>query len=85
MDAAAVRSVLSRQGVGRIRYLEVKVLWTQDQVKSCCILIEKVVGIRKPAGLGTKRLGEETMVRQHRSLRLTVLPEVKETKMEAAV
>ncbi len=44
MDAAAARSVLCRQGVGRIRHLEVKVLWAQDQVKIGRVLVEKVEG-----------------------------------------
>ncbi len=55
-DAAAARSLLSRQGVGGIRRLEVKV-WTQCQVETGRVLVEKVDGARHPAVLATKPLG----------------------------
>jgi hypothetical protein len=75
MDAAAARSVLCRQGVGRIRHLEVKVLWVQDQVKNGRVLVEKVEGIWNQADLGTKPLDEKTLVRHRGSLGLKTLPE----------
>ena len=53
MDAAAGRSVLCRQGVGRITHLEVKVLWVQDQVITGRVLAERDDGIRNRADLGT--------------------------------
>ena len=75
MDAAAARSVLCRQGVGRIRHLEVKVLWVQDQVKNGRVLVEKVEGIWNQADLGTRPLDEKTLVRHRGSLGLKTLPE----------
>ena len=75
MDAAAARSVLCRQGVGRIRHLEVKVLWVQDQVKNGRVLVEKVEGIWNQADLGTKPLEEKTLVRHRGSLGSKTLPE----------
>ncbi len=58
VDAAAALSALRRQGIGRTRRFEVKVFWTQDQVRPGRVLVEKVAGVRKPADLGTKLLGE---------------------------
>ena len=73
MDAAA-RSVLCRQGVGRIRHMEVKVLWVQDQVKIGRVLVEKVEGVWNQADLGTKPLDEKTLTRHRESLGLKKLP-----------
>ena len=62
MDAAAGRSVLCRQGVGRIKHLEVKVLWVQDQVKTGRVSVEKVDGAQNQADLGAKTLNEKMFV-----------------------
>ena len=32
-DSSAARGILARQGVGKVRHLEVKTLWVQDLVK----------------------------------------------------
>ena len=40
MDASAARSVLCHQGVGRIRHLEVKVLWIQDMTNCGRLLVD---------------------------------------------
>ena len=34
VDNSAARSIMQRSGVGRVRHLDVKVLWTQDKVAS---------------------------------------------------
>ena len=44
MDSSAGRSVLLRVGVGRIRQLEVKVAWPQDQTRSERTAVEKCDG-----------------------------------------
>ena len=34
IDSSAARAILQRDGVGRVRHLDVKLLWTQDRVAS---------------------------------------------------
>ena len=80
MDAAAARSVLCRQGVGKIRHLEVKVLWAQDQTQN-----GRVLGLWDTADIGTKPLEEKTLVRHRGSLGLTTLPEELRTATIATV
>ena len=85
MDAAAARSVLCRQGVGKIRHLEVKVLWAQDQTKNGRVLVEKVEGTLNTADIGTKPLEEKTLVRHRGSWGLMTLPEELRTAATATV
>ena len=50
MDSSAARSAMSRRGVGRMRHMEVKVLWIQDMVFKGRLLLEKVAGTATPRG-----------------------------------
>ncbi len=72
MDSSAGRWVFSGIGFDRILHLEVRVLWTQDVVRKGRVLIEKVDGANNVADLGTKPLGETTLVRHRDFFRLVV-------------
>ncbi len=54
MDAGAARAIASRQGIGKVRHLEVRYLWLQDQVRSGNIRLQKVWGKENPADVLTK-------------------------------
>ena len=56
MDADAARGMASRQGIGRMRHLDVRYLWLQDLVKTGVIRIRKVWGKQNPADVLTKPL-----------------------------
>ena len=56
VDAEAARSIASRQGIGKIRHLEVRYLWLQEWVKKGAVKISKVWGKRNPADVLTKPL-----------------------------
>lgn len=73
MDSSAGRSVLLRRGVGRIRHLEVKVLWIQDETARGRLLIDKVPGDQNTADIGTKPLGQEAFERHRGGLGLRAL------------
>ena len=53
-DSSAARAVVARMGVGRIRHLEVKVLWLQQLVKDARLVTYKIDGQENPADVGTK-------------------------------
>ena len=55
-DSSAAKSIAQRVGVGRIRHLEVKVLWVQEQVKKKAMVVVKEPGDSNVADLGTKAL-----------------------------
>ena len=53
-DAEAARTTASRQGVGKIRHLEVRLLWLQDVVRSGIMSLSKVWTKTNPADTLTK-------------------------------
>jgi len=54
LDSSAARGVLARQGVGKIRHLELKTLWVQDLVKAKKIRVLPVPGEFNLSDIGTK-------------------------------
>ena len=53
VDAAAALSILERQGVGRVRHLNIGVLWLQEQQLRRVVELTKVLGTSNPADLMT--------------------------------
>jgi hypothetical protein len=62
-DAAAAKSFASRRGTGKIRHLETRHLWLQDQVCRREVVLERVAGEDNPADLLTKYLGLKNILR----------------------
>ena len=56
IDASAARSMATRQGIGRVRHLQVRHLWLQALVKAGVVRIEVVKGKFNPADILTKIL-----------------------------
>ncbi len=56
IDAGAARSMATRQGIGRVRHLQVRRLWLQALVKAGAVRIEVVNGKFNPADILTKIL-----------------------------
>lgn len=57
VDSSAAKAIASRQGMGKIRHLEVRHLWLQQVVRDGRLLLRKVAGKLNPADLSTKGLG----------------------------
>ena len=55
-DSSAARGIAMRRGVGKVRHLEVRTLWQQDQVDRGLIQVAKVAGQTNPADVCTKYL-----------------------------
>ena len=70
MDVEAARAIASRQGIGKVRHLEVRYLWLQDQVRSGSIRLEKVWGRENPADVLTKPMSFGDAIRLLRLLLL---------------
>ena len=58
VDASAAIGVIQRQGLGKLRHVEVRDLWLQDEVRQKRIKISKIDGKLNPADLGTKALAK---------------------------
>jgi hypothetical protein len=52
---------LERQGVGRVRHLDIGVLWLQEQQLRRVVELTKVLGTSNPADLMTKHLAQESL------------------------
>ena len=61
-DATAAKSMMERSGVGRVRHLSVRVLWTQQLVADKVISLHKVDTCRNVADLNTKALPRHRMM-----------------------
>ena len=58
-DSSAAKSFVARRGLGKMRHLEVKDLWLQQEVLEGKISVKKVWGTENMADLMTKYLNKE--------------------------
>ena len=56
VDSSAAKAIASRQGLGKIRHLEVRHLWLQQAVREKKLELRKVLGKVNPADILTKGL-----------------------------
>ena len=57
----AAKSIAERLGVGKVRHLDVRWLWLQQEVRRGVIELEKVKGTENIADVGTKPLSVSEM------------------------
>ena len=55
-DSSAAKSFVCRRGLGKMRHLEIRDLWLQQEVREGKVEVYKVEGIENPADLMTKIL-----------------------------
>ena len=55
-DSSAAKSFVSRWGLGKMRHLEIRDLWLQNEVKKGKLKVIKIEGKSNPADLMTKIL-----------------------------
>ena len=53
-DSSAAKSIASRTGLGKLRHLDVRILWVQKKVREHELYMKKVKGLENPADLMTK-------------------------------
>ena len=62
VDASAAIGIVQRQGVGKVRHLDVHTLWLQERQARKHFELLKIKGTKNPADLFTKGLCEESML-----------------------
>ena len=62
-NANAAIGIVRRAGLGKLRHLNVRYFWLQDQVKQEAIGLQKVAGADNPADFVTKHSNAEAMKR----------------------
>ena len=55
-DSSASKSFVGRQGLGKMKHLEIRDLWLQKEVHEGGVVVHKVLGIENPSDLGPKIL-----------------------------
>ena len=55
-DSSAAKSFVGRQGLGKMKDLEIRDLWLQKEVHDGKVVVHKVLGTENPSDLGTKIL-----------------------------
>ena len=66
-DSTAAMGICERKGVGRIRHLDVGMMWIQDLRADGGVSVKKVKGTENPADQLTKYLGKENVESRWRS------------------
>ena len=59
-DSSAAKSFVSRRGLGKMRRLDIRDMWLQNEVAKGNVQISKIPGEANPADLMTKILGGRT-------------------------
>ena len=54
VDSSAAKGFASKRGVGKVRHMEVKWLWLQEEVRRGRVKVSKVLGTQNPADVLTK-------------------------------
>ena len=87
LDSSAARGVFQRQGVGRIRHLEVKSLWAQKALQRKLFSLHAVPSNDNTADFGTKALTIQRFHKLRAMLKIGTMDEVnyKEKPMVNAV
>ena len=55
-DSSACKGICQRTGLGKIRHIDVALLWLQDLVRKGRVVMKKIPGVKYPADLLTKYL-----------------------------
>ena len=76
-DSSAAKSFASQRGLGRMRHMEVRKLWLQEEVRQGRVRLAKVRGDANPADLLTKYLGPREVDDRCASLHIEVVKNLK--------
>ena len=64
IDAEATEHILHRQGIGKLKHMDVAYLWIQDEIRSQRLRVRRVRSEENVADLGTKPLSK-TVIAKH--------------------
>ncbi len=60
--SSAAKSFVSRQGLGKMKHIEIRDLWLQKEVRDGKVELHKIPGLENPADLMTKFLSFHEIV-----------------------
>ena len=72
-DSSAAKSFVARRGLGRMRHIEVRGLWLQQEVLKGVVKVVKIPGEENPADLMTKFLSTQEVAKRLEGMGIAVL------------
>ena len=60
-DSSAAIAIAKRKGAGKLRHINIGLLWIQENTKAEEIVVEKVKGVSNPADMTTKAVNKEKL------------------------
>ena len=63
IDAKATEHILHRQGIGKLKHIDVAYLWVQDEIRSQRVHVRRVRSEENVADLGTKPLSRAVIAK----------------------
>ena len=63
IDAKATEHILHRQGIGKLKHIDVAYLWIQDEVRSQRLRVRRIRSEDNVADLGTKPLSKAVIAK----------------------
>ena len=70
VDANAAKGMVERQGLQKVRHLEVDHLWLQEQQARRMLPLSKVLGTENPADLMTKNVAQALVIKYMETMRI---------------
>ena len=70
LDATAAKGILDRQGISKVRHIDVNCLWLQEQAAKRLVLLVKIPGEINTADLMTKHLSNAVILKHLQNLSL---------------
>ena len=64
IDAKATEHTFHRQGIGKLKHIDVAYLWVQDEIKSQRLRVRRVRSEENVADLGTEQISK-TVIAKH--------------------
>ena len=71
-DASACKSIATRRGLGKLRHINVALLWLQEKVATNSLRVSKVAGALNPSDQLTKYTNKDIMNRHMKYVSLSV-------------
>ena len=63
IDAEAIEHILHRQGIGKLKHIDVAYLWVQDEIRSQRLRVHRIRSEENVADLGTKHLSKAVIAK----------------------
>ena len=71
LDATAAKGILDRQGISKVRHIDVNCLWLQQQCAKKIVPLVKIPGEDNSADLMTKHLANKVILKHMKQLNMT--------------